>query len=346
MPLLSGSEWNAFLLDFPDAHLLQTTAWGELKAAFGWDVIRVATGVSEGTAGAQILFRPLPLGFSLAYIPKGPLPTAHAPDSTFADAHPWRTLWQEIDRLCRSRRAVFLKVELDTLDSCPADPAVLPGFQPSTHTIQPCRTLIVNLRGDEQELLARMKQKTRYNVRLALKRGVIVRPSSEIELFYRMMRETGERERFGVHTLDYYQKVYDLFHPRGQCELLLAEYEQTPLAALMVFANGQRAWYFYGASVAAYREYMPTYLLQWEAMRWARAQGCTDYDLWGVPDTDEETLEAQFTGRSDGLWGVYRFKRGFGGQLRRAPDPLDRVYQPFLYRLYQRWADRNQEVRG
>lgn len=346
MPLLSASEWSAFLREFPDAHLLQTTPWGELKAAFGWEVVRVVIGGEKPAAGAQILFKRLPFGLELAYIPKGPLPAAPECDSGELKAHPWQALWPEVDRICQDRRTVFLKVELDALEPSGINPSVLPSFQPSSQAIQPCRTLIIDLLGDEQELLSRMKQKTRYNVRLALKRGVIVRPSSEIELFYRMMQETGERERFGVHTLDYYQNAYNLFHPRGECELLLAEYEQLPLAALMVFAHGRRAWYFYGASAAAYREYMPTYLLQWEAMRWARAQGCTEYDLWGVPDTDEETLEAQFTGRSDGLWGVYRFKRGFGGQLRRAPDPMDLVYRPFFYRIYQWWANRRQEEKG
>jgi lipid II:glycine glycyltransferase (peptidoglycan interpeptide bridge formation enzyme) len=346
MPLLSASEWNAFLVDFPEAHILQTTPWGELKAAFGWEVKRVVAAGDTPAAGAQVLFKKLPLGFELGYIPKGPLPAAPDCDSAGLMMNSWRVLWSEIDRICRDRQTVFLKVELDTLDPSWINPLILPHFKPSLHAIQPCRTLIVDLRGDEQELLARMKQKTRYNVRLALKRGVIVRPSSDIELFYRMMQETGEREHFGVHTLAYYHRVYNLFHPRGECELLLAEYEQLPLAALMVFSRGRRAWYFFGASAAAYREYMPTYLLQWEAMRWARAQGCTEYDLWGVPDTDEETLEAQFSGRSDGLWGVYRFKRGFGGQLRRAPDSMDRVYRPFFYRLYQWWASRRQAEKG
>jgi lipid II:glycine glycyltransferase (peptidoglycan interpeptide bridge formation enzyme) len=82
---------------------------------------------------------------------------------------------------------------------------------------------------------------------------------------------------------------------------------------------------------------MPTYLLQWEAIRWAKARGCAEYDLWGVPDEDEETLEAQFESRHDGLWGVYRFKRGFGGQLKRAAQALDRVYNPLLYWIYLVW---------
>jgi lipid II:glycine glycyltransferase (peptidoglycan interpeptide bridge formation enzyme) len=200
--------------------------------------------------------------------------------------------------------------------------------------------LVVDLRGDEEQVLNRMKQKTRYNIRLALKKGVVVRTSADLDTFQRLMNVTGSRDSFGVHSLDYYRRAYELFYPRGECELLMAEYEGNPLAGLMVFARGRRAWYFYGASADEHRETMPTYLLQWEAMRWARQLGCIEYDLWGVPDADEATLEANFTTRSSGLWGVYRFKRGFGGLLRRAGSPWDRVYQPALYALYRWWANR------
>jgi Uncharacterized protein involved in methicillin resistance len=96
----------------------------------------------------------------------------------------------------------------------------------------------------------------------------------------------------------------------------------TNSSSVPVFARGRRAWYVYGASNDQERNRMPTYLLQWEAMRWARARGAEEYDLWGVPDADEETLEAHFTERSDGLWGVYRFKRGFGGQVKRAAQAV------------------------
>jgi lipid II:glycine glycyltransferase (peptidoglycan interpeptide bridge formation enzyme) len=118
------------------------------------------------------------------------------------------------------------------------------------------------------------------------------------------------------------------------CELLVAEYEGKTLAALMVFTHGRRAWYVYGASTDEERNRMPTYLLQWEAMKWAKARGCEEYDLWGVPDEDEATLEANFEKRHDGLWGVYRFKRGFGGELKRAAQAIDRVYDPLLYWAY------------
>jgi peptidoglycan pentaglycine glycine transferase (the first glycine) len=195
---------------------------------------------------------------------------------------------------------------------------------------------VVDLQGDDEAILSRMKQKTRYNIRLAQKKGVVVRPSTDLDTFQHLMEITGERDEFGIHSPDYYRRAYELFHPRGACELLVADYENEPLAALMVFSAGQRAWYLYGASSDKHRDHMPTYLLQWEAMRWARTQGCVAYDLWGVPDTDEDTLEANFSQQSGGLWGVYRFKRGFGGELRRAAGSWDRVYHRVMYLIY-RW---------
>lgn len=326
MPWLSTSEWEDFLARHPDAHILQTAAWGELKADFGWEVHRC---VAEGT-GAQLLFRSLPLGFTIAYIPKGPV------------GGPAREqFWTEIDALCRQRRAITLKVEPDLLqDLGNGGNQPPPGFRQSSHAIQPPRTILVDLRDDEEAIQARMKQKTRYNIRLASRKEVVVRSSADVGAFYEMIAVTGERNEFGVHNAAYYRRAYELFHPRGDCELLVAEYQHQPLAALMVFSHGSRAWYFYGASLEEHRERMPTYRLQWEAMRWARARGCLTYDLWGIPDEEEHTLEDQFTHRSDGLWGVYRFKRGFGGEVRRARGPWDRVYQPWMYRAMMWWLGR------
>jgi lipid II:glycine glycyltransferase (peptidoglycan interpeptide bridge formation enzyme) len=238
------------------------------------------------------------------------------------------------------RRAIFLKVEPDQFEIPGEEAELPPGFRGSEHAIQPRRTLLVDLNGNEEQILARMKQKTRYNIRLALKKGVIVRSSGDLDLFYRLIQQTGQRDRFGVHTLEYYRQAYEIFHPRGECELLVAEFEGEPLGGILVFTRGSRAWYFYGASTNVHRDRMPAYLLQWEAMRWARLQGCDTFDLWGVPDYPEELLEAEFTNRSDGLWGVYRFKRGFNGQLLRSAGPWDRVYQPLLYRFYLWWAAR------
>ena len=312
--IVSLTDWNKFLAQHPHAHLLQTGEWGELKSAFGWKPERIVS----GELGVQVLFRKLPLGFTIGYIPKANID---------------RSLLSEIDKACRSNRAIFLKLEPDFWADEQLETWIL-ELETSPHNIQPPRTLIVDIRGSEDEILARMKQKTRYNIRLAEKKGVTVRAWDDIESFHKMMLLTGSRDGFGVHSLEYYRRAYELFHPKGMCELLVAEYEGKPLAALFVARNGQRAYYLYGASSDEERNRMPAYLLQWEAMKWAKARGCAEYDLWGVPDEDEATLEANFQSRNDGLWGVYRFKRGFGGELKRAVQAMDRVYNPLLYWAY------------
>ena len=327
MPIVSLSDWNQFLSTQPNAHLLQTGEWGELKSAFGWKPVRIIC----GSVGVQILFRKLPLGFSVGYIPKL---AVNSKQSAFS-----QELWREIDLVCRQNRAIFLKLEPDLLQDAGPNQLPITNYQlrMSPHNIQPPHTIIVDIKDSEEEILARMKQKTRYNIRLAEKKAVTVRAWDDIEAFHNMMIFTGKRDGFGVHSCEYYQRVYDLLHPRQMGELLLAEYEDKPLAALFVAQNGNRAYYLYGASTDEERNRMPTYLLQWEAMKWAKARGCEEYDLWGVPDEEEATLEANFETRHDGLWGVYRFKRGFGGELKRAVQAMDRVYNPLLYWAYLRF---------
>jgi lipid II:glycine glycyltransferase (peptidoglycan interpeptide bridge formation enzyme) len=181
-----------------------------------------------------------------------------------------------------------------------------------------------------------MKQKTRYNIQLAAKKEVIVDAEKDLKVFAELMNTTGERDQFGVHSLDYYKRAYQLFHPLGMCELFIAKYGDQPLAGIMVFRNGTRSWYFYGASSNLERNRMPAYLVQWRGIEWAIENGCDTYDLWGIPDFSEDQLEAQFSNRSDGLWGVYRFKRGFAGKLYRSAEAFDRIYQPFIYWIYQK----------
>lgn len=339
---LSTDAWDRFVTAFPSAHILQTSPWGALKSKFGWIDERVglanvddkAGNGDELIAGAQILFRRLPAGLGcLAYIPEGPL-------LDWADEEQTRALLSALDRAARSRRAIALTLEPDLPDE-PAHREHLQAFglSPSPlDSVQPRRTIVVDIAPDEDAILATMKQKTRYNVRLAGRKGVTVHRATETDLpaFHALMAATGERDAFGVHTPAYYEAAYELFIPRGWAQLLLAEVEKEPVAAAMAFALPPRAWYFYGASGNAHREKMAPYLLQWEAIRWAKSLGCTTYDLYGVPDEDEETLENQFTQRQDGLWGVYRFKRGFGGKLARSVGAWDRVYAPLRYRLY-RW---------
>lgn len=335
---MNNSDWESFLADFPDAHLLQKAAWGELKVAFGWQVERLIVNNDGKELGAQILLRQFSGFIKFAYLAKGPVGFQPGDLTDSQKQAAWQELWRSIDAYCRKQRVVFLKLEPDWLQE--VDRLLLEGFQASPHPIQPLRTILVDITGEEEQILNRMKQKTRYNIGLAARKGLTVTQTNDVSLFYQLMQTTGERAEFGIHSLEYYKKVYTLFNSTGSCVLLLAELAGEPLAAIMVFSAGNRAWYFYGASSDHYREYMPTYLLQWEAMRWARAQGCQVYDFWGVPDFEESELETNFSSRSDGLWGVYRFKRGFGGQVVRYAGPYDRIYRPVLYKLYLWWVSR------
>jgi lipid II:glycine glycyltransferase (peptidoglycan interpeptide bridge formation enzyme) len=320
LPETSAADWEAFLTRQPQAHLLQTRAWGELKTAFGWTAHTLAT----NRAGAQVLVRQIAPFMRIAYVPMGPVGD-WLPD-----------LVPALRDFARRRGCFALKLEPDAPDGSPlADQLRALDFEPSLHSVQPRRTLIVSLDGEEDDLLARMHQKTRYNIRLAERKGVRVRAWDDLPAFGAMMQTTASRDQFGAHTPGYYSRAYDLFHQGGGCELLVAEFEGRPLAALMVFARGDRSWYLFGASTDEERNRMPAYLLQWEAMRWARRCGCRTYDLWGVPDVDGEILESQFETRGDGLWGVYRFKRGFGGHLRRTIGAWDLALRPAIYSLYR-----------
>jgi peptidoglycan pentaglycine glycine transferase (the first glycine) len=327
--------WDDFVAGHAAGHILQTSPWGMLKSQFGWSDERVGLSRdNELVAGAQVLYRRLPAGLGrLAYVPKGPL-------VDWTDEEQLPELLTVLDRAVRSQGGIALTVEPDL----PDEPLYRQrlrslGFCPSPFdAIQPRRTLVVDISPDEGAILAAMKSKTRYNIRLAARKGVTVREAAESDLpaFHALMASTAARDRFGIHTPAYYEAAYRLFVPRNWARLLLAEVEGEPVAALMVFALSSRAWYLVGASGNAHREKMPTYLLQWEAMRWAKSLGCTTYDLYGVPDEGLDTLETEFAQRQDGLWGVYRFKRGLGGDLVRSIGAWDRVYAPVRYRLY-RW---------
>lgn len=334
------TQWDDFLAQFPNVHLLQTSAWGKVKEQFGWEVYHL---FNQGW-GAQVLVKKIFGGFRLGYIPKGPV----GPES---ELEQWlsrqsgkdfsHSIVALLKAFCSEQDVAFIKIEPDVLsgvrvdeESCP------PGFLPSLQAIQPLRTILIDISLDETEILARMKQKTRYNIRLAERRGVRVEQSNDIDLFYQMMLMTGKRDGFGVHARDYYQSVYTSFNGQEQVKLFTAVYQDSPIACLMVFSQGKRAFYFYGASQDEHREVMAPYLLQWRAIQWAKERGCMVYDLWGIPDYEETVLESSFAELKGGLWGVYRFKRGFGGRVVRYAGPYDFVVSPLVYWLYKLYTRR------
>jgi lipid II:glycine glycyltransferase (peptidoglycan interpeptide bridge formation enzyme) len=338
LPVVNPTDktWDDFVAGHRQGHLLQMTPWGELKSQFGWSVERVALLAPSGTivAGAQILCRRLPFGLGkLAYVPRGPV-------LDWQNAASTQQLIAALDQVARARGALAVTIEPD-LPFTPENSARVAqaGFVPGTVTVQPRRTLLVDITVNEDQILAAMKSKTRYNIRLAARKGVTVRQgtSADVEIFNDLMAVTGDRNDFSVRNPEYYRAAFDFFDQTGWVGLFLAEYQGEPLAGLMAYALGNTAWYFFGASSDAHRNLMAPYAVQWAAMRWAKAKGCQVYDLWGVPDEEETTLESRFTQRQDGLWGVYRFKRGFGGRLTRTIGPWDRIRSPLRYRLFQ-WA--------
>ncbi|MCU0511623.1 MAG: peptidoglycan bridge formation glycyltransferase FemA/FemB family protein [Anaerolineae bacterium] len=328
------ADWDAFIRPHPRAHLLQLAAWGDHQAQSGWQVARLAL-AEQGqiVAGAQVLFAPLPGRiFWRAYVPFGGLVTADAQ---------MPALWQAVRRLAVRRRAAWLKWEPGFyLHTPPPDFARL-GFRPSPQTIQPPRTILLDITGSEDSLLARMNQGTRRKIRQAQKNAIryYEATAAEVPRFTRMLLATGARNEFGLHPPEYYARAWAQFAPAGDATLILAEHEGDDLAGIMVFGVGSTAVYLYGASASLKRNLMAAYGVQWAAIQWARARGCTHYDMWGIPDEDETTLEAQFQTREDGLWGVYGFKRGWGGQVVRSAGAWDMVYNPPVYAAYQ-WLQR------
>jgi lipid II:glycine glycyltransferase (peptidoglycan interpeptide bridge formation enzyme) len=182
-----------------------------------------------------------------------------------------------------------------------------------------------------------MKQKTRYNIRLAERKGVTIRPGTldDLDLLYQMYAETAVRDGFVIREREYYQQMWRTFMEAGMVDPLIAEVEEQPVAGVVIFRFANRAWYLHGMSRQDQREKMPNYLLQWEAIRRSRQAGCTVYDLWGAPDEFQ---------KDDSLWGVYRFKEGLGGSLVRHIGAWDLPVRPFYYKVYMDFLPRFLEI--
>ncbi len=331
---LTPQHWQNTFEKKPNCSLLQTAEWAALKSRFGW----TPCFIGNDAVGALILFRKLPgwaLGKTIAYIPRGPVINQNDPQAL-------KDFWQQTHRFARAKKAIFLRVEPNEWQNTPEGERMLSsltGAVPAFSTIQPPQTLIIPLTDSEDEWLMLMNQKTRYNIRLSQKKELQVSTDGSVADFKALMDQTGERDDFGVHSESYYQTCYETFRASGKAWNLIASYEGKPIAGLMLFIQGKRGYYLYGASSNEERNRMPNHMLQWTAMRLCREHGCTEYDLWGIPDENEATLESQFQVRKDGLWSVYRFKRGFGGQIKRTLGSFDFIYSPLLYKaaaIYQK----------
>ncbi len=318
-----AADWNKALSEIPYAHVLQAWEWGEFKAKYGWTPRRLLF-FDKGVvlAAAQVLRRPLPrTPFGIMYVPKGPA-------LDYSETGLLENVLAELEQYARRERAIFIKADPDIRVGTTAA-AVLParGWRFSDEQIQYRNTVTLDLAKSEEELLAAMKPKWRYNIRLAEKKGVRVEAGSEEDLqpYYDMYAETSARDGFLIRPFSYYRDVWMAFLHANLAHLLIARVGDENIAGILLFRLGKRAWYFYGASRNTHRDLMPNHLLQWEGIRWAREQGCTEYDFWGAPNKLDE---------SEPMYGVYKFKMGFGGEFVERVGAYDYVVNSLLYYLY------------
>jgi len=319
-PINDRDEWDRIIRAFAEYSITHSYDWGELKGAFGWRPFRVALfDGDDAVAAAQVLARRIPvLGGCLLYAPRGFL-------CDHTNAGTVNTLVNVVGEFGRYAGAVVLKVE--PMVRAGGDVSALTGlgFKPTRKGVQPKTTLALDLTQTEDELLAGMHRRTRYNARLAVRKGVEITDGNDaghLDAFYKMLEETSERKHFLVHNRDYYDRILALFGPTGR--IFLARHEDTVISGAFVLRFGKYAYYSYGASRREHSETKSTQAVQWAAIRWAKESGCEVYDFWGVPDEPAPDHP---------LYGVYKFKTGFGGDIVRYAGAFDLPLKPLKYRL-------------
>jgi lipid II:glycine glycyltransferase (peptidoglycan interpeptide bridge formation enzyme) len=347
----TSQAWNELIASLPLSHLLQTWEWSQVKAKYGWRTMPFIwqEGQKKTTAAALVLKRSLHIGgfakrMSVLYVPKGPL-------MDWDDTAIRQRVLDDLQAFARKEGAIFVKIDPDVAlgIGVPGTGAAVEydggqevrsdlirrGWRFSQDQIQFRNTVLIDLCQSEEQLLAHMKQKTRYNIHLAQKKGVTVRIGmlDDFPQMYRMYAETSIRDGFLIREEGYYQTVWRNFmntpsstsglHPFS--EPLIAEVNGKEVGAVSLFYFAGQAIYLFGMSRDEHREKMPNHLLQWEAMRRAKALGCKIYNLWGAPNEFNE---------SDDLWGVFRFKEGLGGYVLRTIGAWDFTPNPFLYKMY------------
>jgi peptidoglycan pentaglycine glycine transferase (the first glycine) len=335
--------WNAIIKKLPDPHLLQTREWALIKTPNGWTPSAYTWQDDSGNYKAaclilkrQVRIFPGLVSFSILYAPKGPILDWH--DQSLVD----RVL-SDLKQIARIERSIFIKIDPDIICARGMPDAEDEKFDPeggrlhqvfmaagwieSSDQIQFRNTIIIDPTKTDDDLLGLMKQKTRYNIRLAEKKGVVIRKGNlkDASMLSKMYAETALRNGFTIRERAYYERIWKILFDAGMLSFLIAEVAGVPIAGLVLFHFSGRSYYFYGMSTELHRECMPTYLLQWKAIQTSRELGCTIYDLWGAPENFND---------SDAMWGVFRFKEGLGGRVIRTIGAMDYPFNKILYTLY------------
>ncbi len=298
----NAKEFDSFVASHPKGHMMQSSAWGLVKKEWDWCgfISRDADGSIKGVC--SVLLRQIPMTpFKMMYSPRGPV-------CDLNDRKIVAELLNSIKEYGIKNKAYTFKIDTDTLASNREYIALLEelGFTLKEHnadfdTIQSRYIFRLDVGGKtEDELLNSFHPKTRYNIRLAARKGVTVevRGAEACEDFHKLMLVTGTRDNFVIRDVSYFKRIMDAFGDNAR--IYLAYYEGKPIAGALDVLCGDKVWYVYGASSNEYRNVMPNYLVQWEMIKWARESGCKYYDFrGGYPDEDNP------------LHGIFKFKKGF-----------------------------------
>lgn len=320
------AEYEAFVSHHPQGGFTQSSYWPRVKEGWEWAGI-ISRGADELIRGAMgVLIQHLPaLHTAFLYAPRGPVCDLH-------DAEVLQDLKSGVDVLAEKYHAHSFKCDPDVLASDETFLELMKemGFvriagPTGFETIQARFNYRLYLNGrDEASLLENLTQKTRYNVRLAQRKGVEIRVCGQEHVgdFWRLMQVTGERDGFNIRPQEYFSRMLDALGDHAR--LYMGFYQDVPICGALTTNYAGKTCYVYGASDNAHRNVMPNYLMQWEMIRWAVETNCAVYDFQGVSgDMDE----------SNPMYGLYRFKRGFGGQLDELAGEFDYVYHPAVKKM-------------
>lgn len=292
-------------------HPLQFWAWGEARRKMGIEILRI----TDGKNVFQLTFHKLPLvNYKVGYLPRSALPT--------------KRVLNFLSDYGKKDNVIFIKIEPYVLrkklqvTSC--------KLQESSHPLFPNWTIILDLTKSEEKLLKEMKPKTRYNIKLAQKKGVTVREMSNDEgfkIFSKLYFETCRRQKYFGHTPKYHQIVWDNLK-NEIAHILIAFYNNIPLAAYELFYFKKIMYYPYGGTSLEHRNLMASNLLMWEAIKLGKKLGAEKFDMWG-------SLPPQYNKNHD--WaGFTRFKEGYGGKFVEMIGSYDLVIKPFIYQMYSK----------
>ena len=308
---------NEFVGSRAMSQFLQSWEWGEFQTQAARKVIRLGIEESgELLAAATLVKKKLFWEKSYFYCPRGPIIVKN---EKLTAEEIFSFLFIEVKKRAEQEKVIFLRFEPGPGFYVPA--ASFKQFTIiKTLDVQPSKTLILNLNLPAEEILKRLGQKTRYNIRLAEKKGVKVLEAGpgRFEEFWRLLTATVGRDNFNPHSKNYYKGLLEM---KERVKLLLAEYKGRPIAAVLISLFGDTATYLHGGSADEERQAMAPYLAQWQAIKLAKARGLANYDLHGV---DEKKWP-----------GVTRFKKGFGGREVNHPGAFDLVFNPGWYNIYK-----------